>query len=164
MVLLLDCHKQKQYVTSVPYTHLKVEHPEEEILILRLDFENYWKLKCEDPQALDMWMSTIQEASATSSLNAILDEQLNQKDQGFMLISATYGVLEKTKTSKDVTELLQYIIDNQGGQGLHLEAGDKANVLGNPAPGKSKKLQVVYSVNGTRMRTIYKSKDEVKIP
>lgn len=86
----------------------------------------------------------------------------------FSILSATYGGLDKEKTSVDVTERLQEIMREQGGS-LTLNKGSKTKLFGNPTFGhastviKKKQLLVVYSVNGNVKRKIFGDLDPVHL-
>jgi len=85
----------------------------------------------------------------------------NSIGNGFIIISATYGVLGNEKKSRDVTDLMQEIVAQQGGHQLRLKAGPKKDILGNPAEGKKKHLVILYSCNGVVNRKCFKDTDPV---
>jgi len=84
-------------------------------------------------------------------------------DQGFVIVSGTYGRLGHEKHSKDVTAVLRELVKQQGGSQLVLKAGPKKDVFGNPAEGKKKHLSIIFSCNGKMRRMTLKDNDPVNI-
>jgi len=84
-------------------------------------------------------------------------------DQGFVIISGTYGRLGHEKHSKDITVILRDLVKQQGGNKLVLAAGPKKETFGNPAEGKKKHLTIIFSCNGRMRRLTFKDNDPVNI-
>jgi len=154
-----------QFVANIPFSALKVENAGETKIILRMDKDNFWILRCESQQQKDKWLNDIHEVLETYKLHEIIESSitLNIKE-GFHLISAKYGILTSKSKSKDVTEVLQQIIKGQGGKQLILRAEPKSTIFGNPAEGRRKQLDIVYSDNGNIKRQLYQDNDGVILP
>jgi len=84
-------------------------------------------------------------------------------DQGFVIISGTYGRLGHEKHCKDVTVILRDLVKQQGGNKLVVAAGPKKEIFGNPAEGKKKHLTIIFSCNGRMRRLTFKDNDPVSI-
>lgn len=113
------------------------------------------------------FVQQIHETLETYSLNEMLDDNLSKaKDDtdGFIIVSAIYGVLKNSKRCKDVTQICQDVVKQQGGRSLFLKEGPKKTLFGNPAEGKRKQLNIVFTVGGDIKRMTFEDEDAVILP
>jgi len=88
----------------------------------------------------------------------MLDEDI-QQNTNFMILQARYGKLSRNDQSKDVTQIVQEIVKDQGGQ-LLLKAGSKEPIFGSVKT-KTLQLLIVYSQNSTVYTRIFQDTDPV---
>jgi len=128
-----------------------------------MDKDNFWILYCESPENKEKWMNDIRDVLETYQLNEIIESSIKM-NEGFQILSATYGILDSRTKSKDVTEVLKNIVKNQGGNQLVLYSEPKSIIFGNPAERRRKKLEIVFSNNGAIKKRIYNDNDPVTLP
>lgn len=114
------------------------------------------------------WLKDVRESLETFQLRSLLDDNIQKTNlikEGLLILSATFGVLSDPKRCIDVTQALQNIVSQSGGNMCVLPSGPKSSMPGfiNPAKGKSKQLMIVYSAKGVVRTKTWGEKDEVKI-
>eukprot|EP01127_Copromyxa_protea_P018537 TRINITY_DN5860_c0_g1_i2.p1 TRINITY_DN5860_c0_g1~~TRINITY_DN5860_c0_g1_i2.p1 ORF type:complete len:1195 (-),score=248.51 TRINITY_DN5860_c0_g1_i2:56-3478(-) len=122
------------------------------------------KLTVSDAEEKTAWVKEIHEAIQTRALKDMLDTNIKQNTlkKAFAILSASYGALEKEKTTLDVTEKLKEIVQEQGGS-LTLAKGSKGKLFGNPNILSKKQLLIVYSVNGNVKRKIFSDTEAIHL-
>jgi hypothetical protein len=132
-----------------------------------LQQQKTWTFTVASPEACKVWVTQIHETLETFALNEMLDEELTEQtaeEGGFVVINSIFGILKNEKKCKDVTQIIQDVVKQQGGKSLFLKEGPKKALFGNPAEGRKKQLIVVYSVNGEIFRKTFNEDEKVVIP
>eukprot|EP01130_Rhizamoeba_saxonica_P004512 TRINITY_DN1841_c0_g1_i1.p1 TRINITY_DN1841_c0_g1~~TRINITY_DN1841_c0_g1_i1.p1 ORF type:complete len:875 (+),score=207.28 TRINITY_DN1841_c0_g1_i1:343-2625(+) len=161
-------------IKGEPVPHLLATIALDTLRVAKIDDENFelstkeeeYIIHLEDSVQYNSWITTIQEAIDTNELDAVLDETIkenNNYQSGFMILHGTYGKLGSPKKCKEITLQLQQIVMTQGGDQLILKGEKKSQLFGNPAEGKKKQLEIVFSANGVVKRRTFKDSDYVEL-
>jgi len=181
-----NLEQQHYYLETIPLRDLEIVDVSNVRFILQLPAPNSnpgtvskWDFFFETEDSKREWHTAFKEAIDAYALNALFDDDLNNSEKNFVLLSATYGrlkPLEKTSDKKatpeqmEVTDTLHKIMRQQGGNQLILNAGPKSKLFGFTSSKKTKKqLKIVYSIRGKDgemqlMEKVFQDGDPVKLP
>jgi len=144
------------YLDKIMFQKTELKDLSNTTFMLIEDNNRQFTFTCSTPQEKAEWVKEIKETLQTLSLHTILNEHLNDTSihDGFVILSATYGQINKPKKCIDVTDAIRKIVQEQGGNSLTLRAETKCKLPGFSDPSskyqrKKNSLVIVYSVNGT---------------
>jgi len=109
------------------------------------------------------WMEAINDALETSTLNTMIDENIQNNSTDFQIIQAKYGRLQGADTYIDILPILRQIVQDQGDRQLLLNSGSKESIFGIPKKTKQRQIMIVYSLSGNIQSDVFHDTDAIRI-
>lgn len=127
-----------------------------------------WEFTFDTEDSKREWYTSFKEAIDAYALHVLFEEGMFKPEKPLQILHASYGKLKTEKTDKnseleqiEVTNILQKIMAQQGGNQLILNSGSKAKLFGFTKKVKTKQLRIVCSIRGTVKVLIYQDQEAV---
>jgi len=131
-----------------------------------------WEFNFDTEDSKREWYTSFKEAIDAYALHILFEEGMYKPEKPLQILHASYGKLkttEKTTTDKnsepeqvEVTNILQKIMQQQGGHQLILNSGSKAKLFGfGTKKIKTKQLRIVCSIKGSVKVFLYQDTEPV---
>jgi len=135
---------EHHYLETITLKDLEIVEVSSTQIIIQIPQSSKWDFFYDNEDSKREWYTAFKEAIDAYALNVLFEGVYKEEKKNFLLISATYGRLktsdktadkstEKTSNNNDqveVTDILQKIVEQQGGNQLILNAGSKTKLFG----------------------------------